>query len=121
MTRFMQRFTPSVLLFSVIALGVSGRAAPGATTSVEWCGDRPRGPAFERGADERQPHRSCRLLLPACRALAFAVITRRGIRHRALSKLGFSSRAQIAAWAVAKGLAPAPEDLQSRMGSHYSE
>jgi DNA-binding NarL/FixJ family response regulator len=40
---------------------------------------------------------------------------------RILSKLGFSSRAQIAAWAVAKGLAPAPEDLQSRMGPHYSE
>lgn len=34
---------------------------------------------------------------------------------RILTKLGFSSRSQIAAWAVAKGLAPAPEDLLSRM------
>ncbi len=33
---------------------------------------------------------------------------------RILSKLGFSSRAQIAAWAVDKGLAPAPQDLDSR-------
>ena len=32
---------------------------------------------------------------------------------RILSKLGFSSRAQIAAWAVDKGLAPAPQDLDS--------
>jgi predicted ATPase/DNA-binding CsgD family transcriptional regulator len=31
-----------------------------------------------------------------------------------LSKLGFSSRAQIAAWAVDKGLASAPQDLDSR-------
>jgi DNA-binding CsgD family transcriptional regulator/Tfp pilus assembly protein PilF len=31
-----------------------------------------------------------------------------------LSKLGFSSRAQIAAWAVDKGLADAPQDLNSR-------
>ena len=30
-----------------------------------------------------------------------------------LSKLGFSSRAQIAAWAVDKGLASAPQDLDS--------
>jgi non-specific serine/threonine protein kinase len=34
---------------------------------------------------------------------------------RILTKLGFSSRAQVAAWAVAKGLAPAPEDLEARM------
>jgi tetratricopeptide (TPR) repeat protein/DNA-binding CsgD family transcriptional regulator len=33
---------------------------------------------------------------------------------RILSKLGFSSRAQIAAWAVGKGLAPAPQDLDNR-------
>ena len=33
---------------------------------------------------------------------------------RILSKLGFSSRAQIAAWAVAKGLASAPQDLDSQ-------
>ncbi len=33
---------------------------------------------------------------------------------RILSKLGFSSRAQIAAWAVDKGLASAPQDLDSR-------
>jgi len=32
---------------------------------------------------------------------------------RILSKLGFSSRAQIAAWAVEKGLASAPQDLDS--------
>lgn len=32
---------------------------------------------------------------------------------RILSKLGFTSRAQIAAWAVAKGLAEAPHDLDS--------
>jgi ATP/maltotriose-dependent transcriptional regulator MalT len=32
---------------------------------------------------------------------------------RILSKLGFSSRAQIAAWAVDKGLASAPQDLDS--------
>ena len=32
---------------------------------------------------------------------------------RILSKLGFSSRSQIAAWAVAKGLAEAPKDLDS--------
>jgi len=32
---------------------------------------------------------------------------------RILSKLGFSSRAQIAAWAVDKGLASAPPDLDS--------
>ncbi|MCB8984499.1 MAG: DUF2791 family P-loop domain-containing protein [Ardenticatenaceae bacterium] len=32
---------------------------------------------------------------------------------RILSKLGFSSRAQIAAWAVDKGLAAAPQDLDS--------
>jgi DNA-binding NarL/FixJ family response regulator len=32
---------------------------------------------------------------------------------RILSKLGFASRAQIAAWAVDKGLAPAPQDLDS--------
>ena len=32
---------------------------------------------------------------------------------RVLSKLGFSSRAQIAAWAVAKGLAEAPRDLDA--------
>ncbi len=32
---------------------------------------------------------------------------------RILSKLGFSSRAQVAAWAVDKGLAPAPQDLDS--------
>ena len=30
-----------------------------------------------------------------------------------LSKLGFSSRAQIAAWAVDRGLALAPQDLNS--------
>ena len=30
-----------------------------------------------------------------------------------LSKLGFTSRAQIAAWAVAKGLAEAPTDLDT--------
>jgi DNA-binding CsgD family transcriptional regulator len=33
---------------------------------------------------------------------------------RILSKLGFSSRAQIAAWAVDKGLAEAPRDLESQ-------
>ncbi len=33
---------------------------------------------------------------------------------RILTKLGFSSRAQIAAWAVAKGLARAPQDLAAR-------
>jgi DNA-binding CsgD family transcriptional regulator/Flp pilus assembly protein TadD len=33
---------------------------------------------------------------------------------RILSKLGFSSRAQIAAWAVDRGLASAPQDLDSR-------
>jgi predicted ATPase/DNA-binding CsgD family transcriptional regulator len=32
---------------------------------------------------------------------------------RILSKLGFSSRAQVAAWAVDKGLASAPQDLDS--------
>ena len=32
---------------------------------------------------------------------------------RILSKLGFSSRAQIAGWAVAKGLAKAPQDLDT--------
>jgi len=32
---------------------------------------------------------------------------------RILSKLGFSSRAQIAAWAVDRGLASAPQDLDS--------
>jgi predicted ATPase/DNA-binding CsgD family transcriptional regulator len=32
---------------------------------------------------------------------------------RILSKLGFTSRAQIAGWAVAKGLAKAPQDLNS--------
>jgi predicted ATPase/DNA-binding CsgD family transcriptional regulator len=32
---------------------------------------------------------------------------------RILSKLGFSSRAQIAGWAVAKGLAQAPQDLDT--------
>jgi DNA-binding CsgD family transcriptional regulator len=32
---------------------------------------------------------------------------------RILSKLGFSSRSQIAAWAVEKGLAVAPKDLDS--------
>jgi DNA-binding NarL/FixJ family response regulator len=32
---------------------------------------------------------------------------------RILSKLGFSSRAQIAAWTVEKGLASAPQDLDS--------
>jgi DNA-binding NarL/FixJ family response regulator len=32
---------------------------------------------------------------------------------RILSKLGFSSRAQIAAWAVEKGLASAPQELDS--------
>ena len=37
---------------------------------------------------------------------------------RILTKLGFSSRAQIAAWAVAKGLAPAPEDLDAQMRPH---
>jgi non-specific serine/threonine protein kinase len=33
---------------------------------------------------------------------------------RILIKLGFSSRAQVAAWAVAKGLAHAPQDLEAR-------
>jgi non-specific serine/threonine protein kinase len=37
---------------------------------------------------------------------------------RILTKLGFASRAQIAAWAVAKGLASAPEDLESRTRPH---
>jgi DNA-binding NarL/FixJ family response regulator len=37
---------------------------------------------------------------------------------RILTKLGFSSRAQIAAWAVAKGIATAPEDLEARMRPH---
>jgi DNA-binding NarL/FixJ family response regulator len=32
---------------------------------------------------------------------------------RILTKLGFTSRAQIAAWAVAKGLAEAPQDLDA--------
>jgi non-specific serine/threonine protein kinase len=32
---------------------------------------------------------------------------------RILSKLGFASRAQIAAWAVSKGLAQAPQDLNT--------
>ena len=32
---------------------------------------------------------------------------------RILSKLGFTSRAQIAAWAVGKGLAEAPSDLDT--------
>ena len=32
---------------------------------------------------------------------------------RILSKLGFTSRAQIAAWAVTKGLAEAPQDLDT--------
>jgi len=32
---------------------------------------------------------------------------------RILSKLGFTSRAQVAAWAVAKGLAEAPSDLDT--------
>jgi DNA-binding NarL/FixJ family response regulator len=35
---------------------------------------------------------------------------------RILSKLGFSSRAQIAAWAVDKGLAAAPQDLDTLAG-----
>lgn len=37
---------------------------------------------------------------------------------RILSKLGFSSRAQIAAWAVDKGLAAAPEDLDGLSRVH---
>jgi non-specific serine/threonine protein kinase len=32
---------------------------------------------------------------------------------RILTKLGFTSRAQIAGWAVAKGLAEAPRDLDT--------
>ncbi len=36
---------------------------------------------------------------------------------RILSKLGFSSRAQIAAWAVAKGLAEAPQELKTPGGN----
>ncbi|HXQ36417.1 MAG TPA: LuxR C-terminal-related transcriptional regulator, partial [Anaerolineales bacterium] len=32
---------------------------------------------------------------------------------RILSKLGFTSRAQIAAWVVSKGLAEAPQDLDT--------
>jgi non-specific serine/threonine protein kinase len=44
-------------------------------------------------------------------ALAVGIKTVEAHTTRALTKLGFSSRAQIAAWAVAKGLAPAPPDL----------
>jgi DNA-binding NarL/FixJ family response regulator len=40
---------------------------------------------------------------------------------RILSKLGFSSRAQIAAWAVDKGLASAPQDLDSLTRDDRSE
>ena len=32
-----------------------------------------------------------------------------------LSKLGFSSRTQLATWAVDKGLAPPPQSLSDRM------
>jgi non-specific serine/threonine protein kinase len=34
---------------------------------------------------------------------------------RILTKLGFTSRAQIAGWAVGQGLAPAPQDLDSQI------
>jgi non-specific serine/threonine protein kinase len=44
-------------------------------------------------------------------ALVVGVKTVEAHTTRILTKLGFSSRAQIAAWAVAKGLAPAPQDL----------
>jgi len=47
-------------------------------------------------------------------ALVVGVKTVEAHISRTLTKLGFSSRAQIAGWAVAKGLAPAPEDLNAR-------
>ncbi len=46
-------------------------------------------------------------------ALVVSVKTVEAHVSRILSKLGFSSRAQIAAWAVDKGLAAAPQDLDS--------
>src|SRR5262249_29264109 len=55
------------------------------------------------------------------RAIAAALVvggkTVEAHTSRILPKLGFSSRAQIAAWAVDKGLAHAPQDLdaQARM------
>jgi DNA-binding CsgD family transcriptional regulator len=48
-------------------------------------------------------------------ALVISVKTVEAHISRILSKLGFSSRAQIAAWAVDKRLAPAPPDLDSRL------
>jgi DNA-binding CsgD family transcriptional regulator/Flp pilus assembly protein TadD len=47
-------------------------------------------------------------------ALVVSVKTVEAHVSRILSKLGFSSRAQIAAWAVDKGLASAPRDLDHR-------
>ncbi len=45
--------------------------------------------------------------------LVISVKTVEAHLSRILSKLGFSSRAQIAAWVVGKGLAQAPQDLNS--------
>jgi DNA-binding NarL/FixJ family response regulator len=50
-------------------------------------------------------------------ALVVSIKTVEAHITRVLSKLGFSSRAQIAAWAVAKGLAPAPQDLDTLSSS----
>jgi non-specific serine/threonine protein kinase len=48
-------------------------------------------------------------------ALVISVKTVEAHVTRILAKLGFSSRAQIAAWAVANGMARAPQDLAARM------
>jgi non-specific serine/threonine protein kinase len=48
-------------------------------------------------------------------ALTVGIKTVEAHTTRILTKLGFSSRAQIAAWAVAKGLAPAPTDLMASL------
>jgi non-specific serine/threonine protein kinase len=48
-------------------------------------------------------------------ALVVGVKTVEAHITRILTKLAFSSRTQIAAWAVAQGLASAPEELEARM------
>jgi DNA-binding CsgD family transcriptional regulator len=52
-------------------------------------------------------------------ALVISVKTVEAHISRILSKLGFSSRAQIAAWAVDRDLAPAPLDLDSRLKAKH--
>ena len=112
----------ALVLEQAVAAALAELATSEATAAVSA---EPRSPLLEEFGGLTARERDVAALIAAgssnrgiATALVVGVKTVEAHITRILTKLGFSSRAQIAAWAVAKGLAPAPEDLESRMRPH---